>query len=383
MSVLTAGFIAALALMIATLAAGLKPYISVLASLTLFSVVAYGPAFPVVWWRSVNQSFLVTFASLVAAMYLAELYRGSAISKQVVESLESVSPRLAGVSIPAVIGLLPMPGGAYVSATLVNDVYERADLNPEEKTFLNFWFRHIWITVWPLYQGVIIASYITGMDVREISLSNIPITLASVASGLPFLFYFMRLKNSVKRRGLRGLVHLWPFVSIAVLNLVLNINVFFSVFITILAYTLVYRVKLEHHVRALKYSLNPHIIVLVAASLVYGYAISESGLAYELGGLLRPVEVSIFVVTALIVVATGFEFTFSSIAFPVFRPYLNPVNVFYGFLGGFTGSMLSPVHACLVLSAEFYKANLRRVYRYLLPATALSVVTGLILKMAL
>ncbi|MGC9122409.1 MAG: DUF401 family protein, partial [Thermogladius sp.] len=206
MSVLTAGFIAALGLMIATLAAGLKPYISVLASLTLFSVLAYGPAFPVVWWRSVNQSFLVTFASLVAAMYLAELYRGSAISKQVVESLESVSPRLAGVSIPAVIGLLPMPGGAYVSATLVNDVYERADLNPEEKTFLNFWFRHIWTTVWPLYQGVIIASYITGMDVREISLNNIPITLASVASGLPFLFYFMRPRNSAKRRELRGLV---------------------------------------------------------------------------------------------------------------------------------------------------------------------------------
>ncbi|AFK51187.1 hypothetical protein TCELL_0763 [Thermogladius calderae 1633] len=383
MSVLTAGFIAALALMIGTLVAGFKPYISVLSSLTLFSIVTYGSTFPVVWWHAVNQSFLVTFASLVAAMYLAELYRGSSISKQVVESLESVSPRLAGVSIPAVIGLLPMPGGAYVSATLVNDVYEKAELTPEEKTFLNFWFRHIWITVWPLYQGVIIASYITGMDVREISLNNLPIILASIASGLPFLFYFMRLRNTVKRRELRGLVHLWPFVSIAVLNLVLNINVFFSVLITILVYTLVYKVQLEQHIRALKYSLNPPILVLVAASLVYGHAISESGLAYELGTLLRQVEVSIFVVTALIVIATGFEFTFSSIAFPVFRPYLNPANVFYGFLGGFTGSMLSPVHACLVLSAEFYKANLRRVYKYLLPATALSVITGLILKMFL
>ena len=33
------------------------------------------------------------------------------------------------------------------------------------------------------------------------------------------------------------------------------------------------------------------------------------------------------------------------------------------------GLLLSPLHLCLILSAEYFKANLARVYRYILPLT--------------
>jgi len=376
----SAAFLASISLMVVMILAGFKPYIVVLASLLLFSAMVFGPSSPLVFYEALNSSFITTLGSLAAAMYLAELFRENIHSREAVESLESVDPRLAGASIPALVGLLPMPGGAYVSATLVDSVYRKTNMKPEEKTFLNFWFRHIWITVWPLYQGVLIASYITGMDVRDIAWMNIPIMLASFLAGLPFLFSFIAGRYENKRRSLPKLVHLWPFGLIALLNLGLNLNVFVSVIATIAVYSIVYKPSLRSHLNALKYSLNPSILTLIAVSLIYGHVISVSGLASQLGTFLRPVEASLFAVTTLVVIATGFEFTFSAIVFPVFKPFLNPSNMFYGFLGGFTGSMLSPVHACLVLSADYFKADLKKVYKYLAPATITTIATSLILR---
>ncbi|WP_440059223.1 DUF401 family protein [Thermogladius sp. 4427co] len=333
-----------------------------------------------IWFNAFNYNFLATLAALIASMYLAELFKTTEYSKKAVEALETLNPRLAAVGIPALVGLLPMPGGAYVSATLVDNVYRKNGLTPESKTFLNFWYRHIWITVWPLYQGVLIASYILGYDVKEITLRNLPIMVSSIVSGLPFVYLLMRKTRKSNNGRISDIIHFWPFAAIAILNLGLNLSVYASVTIVIAIYSIIYRVGLSQHKDALKYSLSPSIILLVVVSLIYGYAIANSNLAYEIGSFIKPVEAGLFTVTALVVIATGFEFTFSSIAFPVFKPYINTQNMFYGFLGGFVGSMLSPVHTCLVLSSEYFGSDLKKTYKYLIPATILSVVIAMLIN---
>ncbi len=47
----------------------------------------------------------------------------------------------------AAIGPLPMPGGAYISAVVVDPLYDKMGLKSHQKTFLNYWMRHIWIPV--------------------------------------------------------------------------------------------------------------------------------------------------------------------------------------------------------------------------------------------
>lgn len=42
------------------------------------------------------------------------------------------------------------------------------------------------------------------------------------------------------------------------------------------------------------------------------------------------------------------------------------------FTGGFIGAMLSPSHACLAMSAEYYGARIKDVYRYLLPSALIT-----------
>ena len=78
-------------------------------------------------------------------------------------AMESMNPKLALHFIPIVIGLVPMPAGALVSATASKDIAKRTNLSPEESTFINYWFRHLWEYWWPLYPGVLMAIAITGL----------------------------------------------------------------------------------------------------------------------------------------------------------------------------------------------------------------------------
>ncbi|MEM0379036.1 MAG: DUF401 family protein, partial [Thermosphaera sp.] len=49
------------------------------------------------------------------------------------------------------------------------------------------------------------------------------------------------------------------------------------------------------------------------------------------------------------------------------------------FLGGFLGAMLSPAHACLVMSSKYFNTELPRVYKYSIPAALITLLTSLIL----
>lgn len=46
---------------------------------------------------------------------------------------------------------------------------------------------------------------------------------------------------------------------------------------------------------------------------------------------------------------------------------LNSYALLLAYTSGEVGLLLSPVHLCLILSAEYFKANLAKVYKYLLP----------------
>ncbi|MEM0006446.1 MAG: DUF401 family protein, partial [Ignisphaera sp.] len=71
---------------------------------------------------------------------------------------------------------------------------------------------------------------------------------------------------------------------------------------------------------------------------------------------------------------TGFEFTFVTIAFPAVLPLLTDYRITLAFLGGYMGAMLSPAHACFVLTAKFFRSDLGSVYRrYLILAAGLTI----------
>ena len=75
----------------------------------------------------------------------------------------------AMMAIPAVLGTIPMPGGALFSAPFIQQVagdsMSGRDAGiPAWKMAVNYWFRHVIEYWWPLYPGVIVATRIFGLD---------------------------------------------------------------------------------------------------------------------------------------------------------------------------------------------------------------------------
>ena len=88
--------------------------------------------------------------------------------------------RNADIFIPIIIGLIPMPGGAYFSASLLK-LWEE---NRNVLNFINYWFRHVFVFSWPLYPSLIISMKILNKNYLEILSSTIFLSLAAIISGM-------------------------------------------------------------------------------------------------------------------------------------------------------------------------------------------------------
>lgn len=118
---------------------GVNVSIAILVSLPAYSIPTLRWRLPEVALSAFNTTMLSTVTSLFLTLSLANLYSYTGISKKPVGSFEWFGDRFAPVAIPAVIGMLPTPAGAYVSATMVDNVYRKVGLNDVEKAFINYW----------------------------------------------------------------------------------------------------------------------------------------------------------------------------------------------------------------------------------------------------
>lgn len=134
-----------------------------------------------------------------------------------------------------------------------------------------------------------------------------------------------------------------------------------------LAYVVVNKVGRDQLAASLKYALNPRILSIIVFSLVFAQYIKESGLGAQLAQVLGPYSgLAVFLIPFAVGLATGVEFAFAGLAFPPISSH-GPA---LAFAGGFLGVMLSSVLSCLVLTREYYQADVGQVYRLLAKAAA-------------
>ena len=74
---------------------------------------------------------------IASALTLSRLLEIKGLLTALAETLESIGPRVAITVTPSVIGLVPMPAGALVSAAAVKDLVPRLGLKPAPKPHLS------------------------------------------------------------------------------------------------------------------------------------------------------------------------------------------------------------------------------------------------------
>ncbi len=330
-------------------------------------------------------SSVSTWRIIAIVIFAFSIGYGMEVTKmleKITESVESFAGYFSLAVIPMLIGLLPMPGGALVSAVMIKDFVEKFKISPEKAVFINYWFRHVWVTFWPLYPNIVIAMGILSASYSEIAGATYPILLASIVSGIA-IFGLRSRGGEQTHSKVRGLIYMYPVLLIVIFAIVTKdlLVALIASFASIIIVNKAYR-KISEIFRK---TVDFKIILLVIGVMIYKTAIETSGASqafYEEVLTLSNPYIAGFTLPFVIAFATGIELSYTSVALPLLTSFTGTGNVIEGnlflvFLGGILGVLLSPMHLCLVLTAQYFKARLYMVYRYLIPAALLTMIISL------
>jgi hypothetical protein len=313
--------------------------------------------------------------------------------------------RIGLVIFPSLIGLLPMPGGAVFSAPMLDGFARETAMTPEQKSFLNYWFRHIWEYWWPLYPGVLLTCSIADLKIWQYVSLALPLTVIAVAVGVPRLIRTPRLEGDLQNeRKSAGQSKTWRSIcpiGLAILpGLVLSLLRMVPGGFTVshemgLIAGLVAAVACSWFTSDVgledlqKIVFDPRLVrmwVTVAGVFVFKGIIEQSGAAGDLGQVLLRFKVPLAWVVVLLPMAvggiTGLTIAFVGATFPILisliqtlaSPDLVAPFAVLAMASGLIGILMSPVHLCLILSNEHFGASWSGVYRHLsLPSLGLFV----------
>jgi integral membrane protein (TIGR00529 family) len=310
--------------------------------------------------------FVYLFFSLIIAGVLKE----TGYLTKLVETTSGISCRFSFLGVPALIGLLPMPGGALVSAIAMKEKYlDEAHMSREWASYLNYWFRHIWVPSWPLFQSVLITSAVLEIRPVDVISRTWPGTVGAIVAGL--LVSLPALLKYTCHKGLRSLKvfleAIWPFIFLAVLVFLLKIGLLYSLIITLVAVILFTRPSSKELINALKLATSPrlHGVLFEALYLKNVLILTKAPEAFYTTALSAglPPWLVAYSVPFILGLAAGGENFFAATAMPLLKNYiihngtLNSALLLISYLGGYLGVMASPVHLCFALTVEYYKAN--------------------------
>jgi integral membrane protein (TIGR00529 family) len=282
--------------------------------------------------------------------------------------------------IPAVVGLLPVVGGAMLSAPLVGEASDELRLSPERRTFLNFWFRHVWEFTLPTFPAVFLTASISGVPVAELVAVGVPLTLAAILSGAVFGFQGVKASRRGAAAGSpwRGVAefvrNLLPFFVVILLTVAFDVHLVYPMAAVTVGVILCNRTPFATVKRLARAHLSLELALLIWGIMVFKEILMRTRamehMAADLSAMGIPVIVLIVLVPALIAFITGYTTAFVGLSFPVLAPFIGTggMEAFYVMLGlasGICAHMLSPMHACLVMTLDYYEAPMGKTYRLL------------------
>ena len=330
---------------------------------------------------------------VICALTMSHIMEASGLLVRLANALESIGPKLAVHVVPAAIGLMPLPAGAVVSATATKGLARRLRLSPAQAAFINFWFRHVCEFFSPLYPAIIMTGVFLSVPLSFVLLHLAPIWILMVCSGAILSWRILRSapppdpkeSNSASVAGELA-KSAWP-VAIIFILVIIGLDAAPAFFIAVLSLMVQQRMSLSEVKTALKHGFSPKILFMLCSVMFFKTVVEASGVAQllfaDMQAMNMPPLAILMALPFLIGLSTGISSGMAGIAIPLVMPFIlaggevsgEALLVAYG-CGGL-GHLLSPLHACLILSAEYLKARLMDVYRYLLPPAAV-VLVGLV-----
>lgn len=360
-----------------------------------------------------NPDTLFLLLVMTCIMAFSSAMKKSGAMDDFVEAVTEIAPskRIAIAIAPLLIGTLPMPGGAILSAPLVDAMDSERERSPGNLAAANYWFRHCFELSWPLYPSFILTASLTGIPAARLIALNLYAPLSIFSLGLIFVMprstkqdRDKKSHNVARGRLLRRLAAF--FVGIAPLALVIGVYVFFAILWGAVAPS----IAMSDTARSLTGRYAPifaglaagsayiaarkggfkafrgcvpvstlRLVATIAGIRVFSALIGKAGVAEqaarELTGAGIPTIAAAAIIPFVAGLVTGVGFGYVGLAFPIVLGLVAgggslslEAAIVLAAAFGYAGMMLSPLHVCMVVSAEHFGESLPRMYRrFILP----------------
>ena len=302
--------------------------------------------------------------------------------------------RLNIIVFPALIGLLPMPGGAVFSCPMVKSIGKDTELTPAQLGYINQWFRHIWEYWWPLYPGVLLTTTLANLDLWTFVIAMMPITLFAVGLGYMPVKRNMRHKDGRQRAARPSIVpflkELTPILIVIVgglglgegisllnpkLSIAIEIGLCVSLCVAIGWIWVQNRMKAAELKKVLLDPQLLNMIYMAMAILLFKGVMEDSraveAIAREFTAMGLPLVLIVvllpFFVGGIVGITIGYIGSTLPILIPLVVSFGEGAHILpymmLAFGSGFVGVLFTPMHLCFVLTNQYFRLSILQVYR--------------------
>jgi len=344
--------------------------------------------------------------SVMVIPLLGGIMNKSGLMMELIHRLD-VSNKWGLMLSPGLFGLLPMPGGALLSAPLVENI--DPNLAPHKKVAINVWFRHVLILIYPLQGSILVVTDIVGFSNPYIT-SGVLLIPFVVMVTIGFL-YFILTTPKIERKNTRNLCiflrDVFPILLAPIIDIIGRIVlsqleknsipapewIVPEMFLFIgLIISVAFSFLLSKHAKSEEViQVHSNEILGIAKKMkVWRYPIMifgmffflevfvRSGMPEFISALNAPMVLFLFI-SFLMGVGTGRVQLPASILFPIYMTqHVITVMPFFQFgliyFAVFLGYLITPIHPCLAYSIDYFKTTYTKSFRNLVIPSLIGLV---------
>lgn len=283
------------------------------------------------------------------------------------------------VVIPALIGVLVIPGGAMLSAPFVNNLGQEMGLMPARRAAVNLIFRHVAMFILPFSTSLlVVVSILPALDIYKIIGLNLVMIAAMLILGQQ-LFLRDLAPSAVEEKsgrlaGIKDLLlYSSPIYLSVLINLIFGVPFYIAMLGSLVAVYLISDRKDFFKVAAA--SFNGHVVLTVIAVLMMKEVIMHldalMAMVHQLfsaSDSVWTVLAVIFFTSVLIGYITGYSVAALAVTLPLISELAAPLSTMYvyayfAFGSAFLGYFFSPLHLCQAFTLQLMGVTTNEIYR--------------------
>ncbi len=326
-----------------------------------------------------DPSIIMLAIALGIIPFIGAIMNESGMLKEMIDNLK-MSRRVFMAFAPSFMGLLPVPGGALLSAPMLE--YGKGKVNDVDISVINIWFRHLLILIYPL-SSLLVCTKMANVEIYSTVFYLIPGFILMLILG--YLFFLKKISGDLstnKNRDLKKIIFPTTIILSAPLLHILLLNIFQpkdpeSVLLIAVSFTfflLIFWGKVTFPIIKKSWiTIKPWKFSLLLMMMFYFIHIFQrTQIVQEVANLTYPMYVLIIPITFIFSFLTGRIQTAVALILPIFfakygQGSMTPQIFAIFYFSMFIGYIISPLHVCLLVTIEYFNVSMKDFYRRIYP----------------